>query len=257
MNTLPSEKRKAIISELNNGLGIRATARKFGVSKITVNTIAGSCVTTANNSIAFGRRRRWWINNCGMVPDGMVVDASCGDPACDKPEHCYLRYKIDTRTTAHSHAFSFDAIQKLEIGQSIGVAIPPEWDPEIFARKMRGKLVGSKTFMYFRWSVRLRDDGILAIRKMGRHGDGLSGPSGRFLLRNVDIRNEKAIEPPRFCVCGCGEQVINGILIDGHKRKQMALCPGCGDEFEYDGRVCCSDRCKSKFEEIREALSCL
>lgn len=216
----------------------------------------GDC-KSSHASTATGRRRRWWIENHGDVPLGMVVASSCGDSCCSLPEHCYLRPKIDTATVRKSHGFALEQLVNLGIGQSIGIAIPPDWEPEMFARKMRGMFHSHKSLLYFRWSVRLRVDGILAVRKMGSFGDGLESPTGKFFLRNVELRNDRPLDPPRFCICGCGEQVIGGMLIDGHRRKELAYCLGCGKEFEWRGRACCSRVCRSKFNKIRKALRCL
>ena len=40
------------------------------------------CEETANLSTAYGRRRRNWNDAHGTVPEGRVVDASCGNQRC-------------------------------------------------------------------------------------------------------------------------------------------------------------------------------
>lgn len=161
-----------------------------------------NCELCENVSTAYGRRKRAWLENGGDVPPGMIVDSACGDPHCFALAHIGVRPKIDIRITAKTHAFSFDSIEKLEIGQSIGVMVPEGADEEKFRQQLRSNLSTNRMFHHFRWSLRLRSDRVIAIRKMGRFSGGLEYSRARVKLSDVALANERPNEPARFCRAG-------------------------------------------------------
>ena len=62
----------------------------FGIGKFSPTKQHGDCEEIANPPTAFGRRRRNWIDAHGSVPEGQVVDASCGNKHCITLKHAYL-----------------------------------------------------------------------------------------------------------------------------------------------------------------------
>ena len=63
--------------------------------KFSPTTRKGDCEEIAIPSTAYGRRRRNWIDAYGPVPDGQVVDASCGNGHCIALRHSYLRPRVE------------------------------------------------------------------------------------------------------------------------------------------------------------------
>jgi hypothetical protein len=57
----------------------------------------GDCEEIANTSTAFGRRRRTWVESHGSVPEGQVVDASCGNKHCITLKHSYSVHASSSR----------------------------------------------------------------------------------------------------------------------------------------------------------------
>jgi hypothetical protein len=55
----------------------------------------GDCEEIGNPSTAYGRRRRNWIDAHGSLPDGQVVDASCGNKHCIALRHSHLRPRVE------------------------------------------------------------------------------------------------------------------------------------------------------------------
>jgi hypothetical protein len=76
------------------------------------------CEEIANVSTAFGRRRRNWTDVHGFVPEGQVVDASCGNKQCITPKHAYLRARVEQPGTYRKIA---DRVHRLKVGQHIDV----------------------------------------------------------------------------------------------------------------------------------------
>jgi hypothetical protein len=75
----------------------------------------GDCAEIANPSIAYGRRRRNWIDGNGAVPAGQVVDASCGD--CITLKYSYLRPRVEQPGKYRKIA---DRVHRLRVGQHFG-----------------------------------------------------------------------------------------------------------------------------------------
>jgi hypothetical protein len=65
------------------------------MGKFSPTRLKGDCEEIANPSTAYGRRRRNWIDTHGSVPDGQVVDASCGNDRCIALRHAYLRPRVE------------------------------------------------------------------------------------------------------------------------------------------------------------------
>jgi hypothetical protein len=78
----------------------------------------GDCEEIANLSTAYGRRRRNWIDAHGSVPDGQVVDASCGNRNCIALRHAYLRPRVEQPGTYRKIA---DRVHRLKIGQHFDI----------------------------------------------------------------------------------------------------------------------------------------
>jgi hypothetical protein len=74
----------------------------------------GDCEEIANPSTAFGRRRRNRIDAHGSVPEGQVVDASCGNRTCIALRHAYVRPRIEQPGTYRKIA---DRVHRLNVGQ--------------------------------------------------------------------------------------------------------------------------------------------
>jgi hypothetical protein len=73
----------------------------------------GDCEEIANPSTAYGRRRRNWIDAHGSVPEGQVVDASCGNRHCIALRHASLRTRVEQPGKYRKIA---DRVHKLRIG---------------------------------------------------------------------------------------------------------------------------------------------
>ncbi len=78
----------------------------------------GDCEEVSNPSTAFGRRRRDWIDAHGSLPDGQVVDASCGNRTCISLRHSYLRPRVEQPGTYRKIA---DRVHRLKVGQHFDV----------------------------------------------------------------------------------------------------------------------------------------
>ena len=76
------------------------------------------CEEIANPSTAYGRRRRNWIDAHGSVPDGQVVDASCGNRNCIALRHAYLRPRIEQPGKYRKIA---DRVHRMKVGQHFDV----------------------------------------------------------------------------------------------------------------------------------------
>ena len=78
----------------------------------------GDCEEIANPSTAYGRRRRNWIDAHGSVPDGQVVDASCGNRALHRAATSYLRPRVERPGKYPKIA---ERVHRLKIGQHFDV----------------------------------------------------------------------------------------------------------------------------------------
>jgi hypothetical protein len=76
------------------------------------------CEEIANPSTAYGRRRRNWIDAHGSVPEGQVVDASCGNKRCITLKHAYLRPRVELPGKYRKIA---DRVHRLKVGQHFDV----------------------------------------------------------------------------------------------------------------------------------------
>jgi len=78
----------------------------------------GDCEEIANPSTAYGRRRRNWTDALGPVPDGQVVDASCGNKHCIALQHSYLRPRVEQ---PRKYSKIAERVHRLKIGQHFDV----------------------------------------------------------------------------------------------------------------------------------------
>jgi hypothetical protein len=65
-----------------------------------------------NESTAYGRRRRNWIDAHGSVPAGQVVDTSCGNKHCITLKHAHLRARVEQPGTNRKIA---DRVHRLKV----------------------------------------------------------------------------------------------------------------------------------------------
>ena len=86
----------------------------FTMRRCSPTKLNGDCEEIANPSTAFGRRRRNWIDAHGSVPEGQVVDASCGNKHCITLKHAYLRPRVEQPGTYRKIA---DRVHRLKVGQ--------------------------------------------------------------------------------------------------------------------------------------------
>jgi len=120
----------------------------------------GDCEEIANPSTAYGRRRRNWIEAHGSVPDGEVVDASCGNRNCIALKHAYLRPRVEQPGTYRKIA---ERVHRLKIGQHFhirGVGT----DERSRNRFRCGLYAAARRD---RVSVRSQPDGSVRITKVG------------------------------------------------------------------------------------------
>jgi hypothetical protein len=68
---------------------------QFAMGKFSPTKQHGDCEESAIPSMAYGRRRRDWIDAHGSVPAGQVVDSSCGNKRCIALRHAYLRPRVE------------------------------------------------------------------------------------------------------------------------------------------------------------------
>ena len=120
----------------------------------------GDCEEIANTSTAFGRRRRNWVESHGSVPEGQVVDASCGNKHCVTLKHSYLRPRVEQPGTYRKVA---DRVHRLNVGQHFDVrGIGTD---ERSRNRFRSGLYAAARFD--RVSVRGQPDGSVRITKVG------------------------------------------------------------------------------------------
>lgn len=86
---------------------------KFSPTKQT-----GECEEIVNPSTAYGRRQRNWIDARGVIPEGQVVDASCGSKRCIALRHAYLRPKVQQPGSYRKVA---DRVHRLKVGRHFDV----------------------------------------------------------------------------------------------------------------------------------------
>lgn len=113
------------------------------------------CIVVANQSTAYGKRRRWWEENRGVVAPDHVVDASCGDPCCFAPEHAFIRNKIQANIWKTLFGHVIRRILELPPGGNIGMMLAPDQEPEQIAVKLRSFLHINKASYLYRWAVRV------------------------------------------------------------------------------------------------------
>jgi hypothetical protein len=88
------------------------------MGKFSPTKLHGDCEEIANPSTAYGRRRRNWIDAHGSVPEGQVVDVSCGNKRCIALRHAYLRPRVKQPGTYRKIA---DRVHRLRVGQHYDV----------------------------------------------------------------------------------------------------------------------------------------
>jgi hypothetical protein len=121
---------------------------------------SGECEEIDNVSTAFGRRRRNWIEAHGSIPDGQVVDASCGNHHCISLKHAHVRPKVQHEGKYRELA---DRVHKLRIGQHFDVQ--GVGTDERSRNRFRSGLYMATRFD--RFSVRGQPDGSVRITKVG------------------------------------------------------------------------------------------
>jgi hypothetical protein len=120
----------------------------------------GDCEEIANPSTAFGRRRRNWIDARGTVPDGQVVDASCGNEHCIGLRHSYRRPRVEQPREYPEIA---KRVQRLKIGQHFDVK--GVGTDERSRNRFRSGLYAAARLD--RVSVRGQPDGSVRVTKVG------------------------------------------------------------------------------------------
>lgn len=126
------------------------------------------CQVVENVSTAYAKRRRWWLENKGPMPPDSTVDASCGNACCFAPAHAFLRPKIVSQVWKQLFGHACPYLLDLEPGGNIGIALAEGQDAQETAGKLRAFLHSDKRFNRSRWSVRVRDDGMLVVNKIGQ-----------------------------------------------------------------------------------------
>jgi hypothetical protein len=120
----------------------------------------GDCEEIANLSTAFGRRRRNWIDARGSVPDGQIVDASCGNKHCIALRHSYLRPRVEQEGKYPKIA---KRVHRLKIGQHFDV--PDIGTDERSRNRFRCGLYAAARLD--KVSVRGQPDGSVRVTKVG------------------------------------------------------------------------------------------
>src|SRR6202451_2133011 len=88
------------------------------MAQFSPTTRNGDCDEIANLSTAYGRRRRNWTDAYGSVPNGQVVDASCGNKHCIALRHSYLRPRVEQPGKYPKIA---KRVHRLKVGQHFDV----------------------------------------------------------------------------------------------------------------------------------------
>jgi hypothetical protein len=88
------------------------------MAEVSPTTRKGNCEEIENLSTAYGRRRRNWVDAHGAVPEGQVVDASCGNKRCIALRHAYLRPRIEQPGKYRKIA---DRVHRLKVGQHFDI----------------------------------------------------------------------------------------------------------------------------------------
>lgn len=120
----------------------------------------GDCEEIANSSTAYGRRQRNWIGAHGSVPNGQVVDASCGNKHCITLKHGYLRPRVEQLGTYRKIA---DRVHRLRVGQHF--VVPGVGTDERSRNRFRSGLYAAARLD--RVSVRGLPDGSVRVTKVG------------------------------------------------------------------------------------------
>lgn len=120
----------------------------------------GDCEEIANASTAYGRRRRNWIDAHGSVPEGQVVDASCGNRNCIALQHTCLRPRVEQPGKYRKIA---DRVHGLKIGQHFDVR--GVGTDERSRNRFRSGLYAA--LRVDKASVRSQPDGSVRVTKIG------------------------------------------------------------------------------------------
>ena len=141
------------------GEGIHARPR-FAMGKFSPTTQNGDCEEIANQSTAYGRRRRNWIDAHGAIPARQVVDASCGNRHCIALRHSYLRPRVEQPRKYPKIA---KRVHRLKIGQHFDV--PGVGTDERSRNRFRSGLYAAARLD--KVSVRGQPDGSVRVTKVG------------------------------------------------------------------------------------------
>ena len=132
----------------------------FAMGKFSPTKQHGDCEEIANPSTAYGRRRRNWIDAHGSVPEGQVVDVSCGNRNCIALRHTYLRPRVEQPGKYRRIA---DRVHRLKVGQHFDVR--GVGTDERSRNRFRSGLYAAARMD--RVSVRGQPDGSVRVTKIG------------------------------------------------------------------------------------------
>ncbi len=148
------------------GEGIHARTW-FAMGEFSPTTLNGDCEEIANPSTAYGRRRRNWIDAHGSVPEGQVVDVSCGNRHCISLRHSYLRPRVEQPGKYRKIA---ECVHRLRVGQHF--EIRGVGTDERSRNRFRSGLYAAARLD--KVSVRGLPDGSVRVTKVGVwHGVGV------------------------------------------------------------------------------------
>lgn len=244
-NFISPEKQTAVIAALSEGCGIREISRLTGVNKNTVRRYNdmtsrfaeamwdGPHLVLHNASTAFGRRRRAWVEAGLSIPDGFVVGCKCDNSCCILLEHAEVRPKIDTATRRPIFLHCVQQILRLGVGETLGVAVPEEWDDEAYRIKL-SSMLRQAPFHYFRWGARLRADRVVIVHKLGT-----------WASKKKSYESKPYTLPPAHQP------------LDEAPPTDWAFCLGCGERFTLKPRrqEFCSRTCKRRYKQIAAELA--
>ena len=143
----------------SSGEEVRARAW-LAMGKFSPTKLHGDCEEIDNPSTAYGRRRRNWIDAHGAVPDGQVVDVSCGNENCIALRHAYVRPRVEQPGKYRKIAAR---VHRLKVGQHFDV--PGIGIDERSRNRFRSGLYAAARLD--RVAVRGQPDGSVRVTKVG------------------------------------------------------------------------------------------
>jgi hypothetical protein len=130
------------------------------MGKFSPTKLHGDCEEIVNPSTAYGRRQRNWIDAHGSVPEGQIVDGSCGNKHCITLKHAYLRSRVEQPGTYRKIA---DRVHRLKVGQHF--IVRGIGTDESSRNRFRSGLYAAARLD--RVSVRGLPDGTVRVTKVG------------------------------------------------------------------------------------------